>query len=210
MAEDAKRSKGEGTPAPEGDAPKARPRFWRSPAVIVGVIVTLLGAGAWAVAAATRPDAPEPVAAGAAADSDAGSAFAPRGLLPTDPADGSAGGAGAEGDPGLTDAQRRLIDDASPAVAVGGLSFVGGFALGFALRQFVKIGLLVIGLGIAGLIALEQFGVVSIHWSGLSGAIDGAIGWARAQSESLRTFLLGQIPTAGAGGVGLVLGFRKR
>lgn len=47
----------------------------------------------------------------------------------------------------------------------GGVGFVGGFALGYAVKKILKLLLLGVGLMIAAVLYLDHIGVVEIKWS---------------------------------------------
>jgi len=103
-----------------------------------------------------------------------------------------------------------LNDMMSPAMARGGASFIGGFLLGWALRKTLMAAL-VITASLAALIAiLNSTGWIHLEWSLIEADVTRSLAWVQGQAESFKAVLTGYLPSAGAGGAGMLFGFRKK
>jgi uncharacterized membrane protein (Fun14 family) len=98
----------------------------------------------------------------------------------------------------------------APLFMKGGLSFAVAFAAGFALRTFMKLTLVVMGVVALAIFGLQKAGIVgAIDWSAAEGHWDTLTANVGQQLESFKTFVTGSLPSAGAGTVGLISGFRR-
>ncbi len=99
----------------------------------------------------------------------------------------------------------------SPFFVKGGLSFFAGFAIGFALRAFFKISLLVIGLLLLAFFGLSYAGVDVIHidWTKLDGYFDQLVAAVKEQAGGFKTFITGSLPSAALASLGLLTGFKR-
>lgn len=172
------------------DAPVKRLARWQWVALSVAGAVTLLGAGLMLLG--TGPSE----ANGQVGQDITGmvGGFAPQDGDPTvDPESEAAGDA----------------DVISPAVFRLGFSFVVGFAVAYALRTFVKISVVAIGVFVLGLFGLQYLGVVEVHWDALSGHYESARDYLAAQTSSFKDFMTGHLPSAGSAVAGMAIGFKK-
>jgi len=96
-----------------------------------------------------------------------------------------------------------------PAVFRLGFSFFVAFAIGFALRTFVKLTLLVAGVVLLCVFGLEYAGVLSVNWEAMSGSWDGIAAWLERQTSSFYDFVVGKLPSGAAAAGGLFVGFRR-
>ncbi|MBX3321414.1 MAG: hypothetical protein KF757_00335 [Phycisphaeraceae bacterium] len=194
-----------GVPHAGRSGAKRRLRRWQIVVAAVALVVTLAGAGLMAFAALTTPE-PAPRAAtsnGAASDySPFASGFAPRGEGDT----GDDPGASAD----ATNAADRFIDRYGGAVFKLGFGFFAGFAIGYLLRAFVKITLIVAGAIILGLFALQYFGVITVDWQRISGGFDTLSAWLGEQTKGFVNFVTGVLPSTAAGFAGAAVGFVRR
>lgn len=176
------------------DTPQKRQLFRQSPfksrLFTIAFAITLLGAGLWVYAAVTKPEPPMP--APSLAHPSTGFAAAPD----------AAGARAAEAEP-------RTVDKAAPATFRLGLSFLGGYFLGWAVRTFIKATLLIGGAISLLIFALQKFNVIDIDWDALGRHLSDSFAWARGEAEHLRTLAMGLLPSAGAGAAGAFVGFRK-
>ncbi len=98
----------------------------------------------------------------------------------------------------------------APLFMKGGLSFAVAFAAGFALRTFMKLTMLVLGVVALAIFGLQKAGIVdAINWTVAEGYWDTLTANVGQQLESFKTFVTGSLPSAGAGTVGLISGFRR-
>lgn len=100
------------------------------------------------------------------------------------------------------------LERALPYVTEGSFFGLIGFALGYASRKFVKLGLILVALFFLGLQALVWSGTVSVDWSGLVGKLN-ALLFNLQENESLGGFLARRVPSAGGLGLGCLLGFQR-
>jgi uncharacterized membrane protein (Fun14 family) len=98
----------------------------------------------------------------------------------------------------------------APLAMKGGLSFAIAFAVGFALRTFMSLTIVVLGVVALAIFGLQKAGIVGeIDWSVAQGHWDTLTANIGQQFESFKTFVTGSLPSAGAGTVGLGSGFRR-
>ncbi len=126
----------------------------------------------------------------------------PDGPAPGEPDDGD--GPGSSGDASV------LGSGWPPAMVKGGLSFVVAFAIGFALRLFIRLSMIYLGLVCLTLLGLSWLGWVEIHWAVPGDQFETLASGLREQFESFRSFLQGSLPAAGMAGLGLFAGLRKK
>ena len=103
-----------------------------------------------------------------------------------------------------------MNDMMSPALARGGASFMGGFLIGWAIRRTVKLAAIVAGLLLTLLAAVKMTGIVDLDWTAIEANISHSVAWAQGKAEGFKEVLTGYLPSAGAGGAGTILGFRKK
>jgi uncharacterized membrane protein (Fun14 family) len=98
----------------------------------------------------------------------------------------------------------------APLAMKGGLAFAIAFAIGFALRTFMALTMVVMGVVALAIFGLQKAGIVGeIDWNVAEGHWDALTANVGRQFESFKTFVSGSLPSAGAGTVGLVSGFRR-
>ncbi|TVQ62028.1 MAG: hypothetical protein EA378_06060 [Phycisphaerales bacterium] len=131
--------------------------------------------------------------------------FLPSGGGATPGADGTPGD-----EPGGTRVELEQRDYVSPAVFRAGFSFFVGFAIAFALRQFVKISVVALGLFFLAMFGLQYAGLIEVKWGVLEARYDAAGGWLASEFDSFRAFMTGYLPSAALATTGLAAGFAKR
>lgn len=91
-----------------------------------------------------------------------------------------------------------------------GLSYIGGFGVGWCMRRFLRITLL--GLLAAGLVffVLRQVGLEGGLWESLEGSIRGGLSEAREEADELARGVRGALPSAGSATLGAFLGWFYR
>lgn len=90
-----------------------------------------------------------------------------------------------------------------------GVSYIGGFFLGWGLRRFLKLTLLLSGALIAIAALGKKLGWVDADWASVEAHVRSSMTWLSGEAGSLKTLLTGYLPSAGAAGVGAFFGFRK-
>jgi uncharacterized membrane protein (Fun14 family) len=174
---------------------------WQVVLVVVSIIVAASGLGLMvyqAMSADETPVATEPTRS-TTPGTNAPSGFAPAENEPDAPA--------------TSDAQSdtdRLIDSASGAVFRLGFGFFAGFAIGYAVRAFVKASLIVVGIGLLALFGLQYAGLITVDWERVSGGFETFGSWATAQTKDFANFITGYLPSAGAGLAGAFVGLRRK
>ena len=172
--------------------------LWRSPLVKLALVVALAGAGLWVYGAATRAERPAVVTAGGGGGS--GLAVGLQGVA----AGGVTGGGAAAAGP-------RLAESAGPKLAGGGVSFVGGYGLGWLFRRFLKLAAILTGLGVAGVAGLSMTGVLSDDDTAkVRAQLARGGGWVREHGGELRERATAVLPSSAAALGGLAFGFRRR
>jgi uncharacterized membrane protein (Fun14 family) len=188
----------DGASKPKPKKPLAK---WQVVVAVVSIIVAATGAGLMvyqAVNADETPAATEPTPS-TLPGTNAPSGFAPAENEPDAPA--------------TSDAQSetdRLIDSASGAVFRLGFGFFAGFAIGYAVRAFVKVSMIVIGVGLLALFGLQYAGLITVDWARVSGGFESFGSWATAQTKDFANFITGYLPSASAGLAGAFVGFRRK
>lgn len=187
---------------------------------LAGVVMV----GAVAVPHMTGPRADTPAATDGPAPQSPPSGVTPNTFIPGGPnlpsvpfpipgpadadPDGDAGDPPSAGEPGS--AEGREYDDLSPAVFRLGFSFFLGFAIAYALRAFVKVSLVAIGLFALLLFGMQYAGLVEVRWAAIGDRYDSAAAWFEGQFASFRAFVLGYLPSAAAALGGAALAFKPK
>ncbi len=95
----------------------------------------------------------------------------------------------------------------TPLVYQLGIGGVGGFIAGYALKKFVKIVAVIIGLFILALVYLGYRGIITIDYDELGNAVSGGLGLTGQAAEWI-TPIIAHLPFAGAFGLAFFLGFK--
>ena len=101
----------------------------------------------------------------------------------------------------------ELMDTLSPLAYQLGIGGVGGFIAGYALKKFLKIVAIIVGLFILALVYLGYSGIISINYSALGDSVSGALGLTGQAAEWVAP-IIAHLPFAGAFGVAFFLGFK--
>jgi uncharacterized membrane protein (Fun14 family) len=102
------------------------------------------------------------------------------------------------------------LRDLSPFMVKGGFGLFMGFAIGFAIRAFLRLAIVMAGFYLLCLTMMAYAGWIEIHWTLLENQFSQILSSLGNQFESFRTFLTGAIPATGFTATGLVLGLRRR
>jgi len=90
-----------------------------------------------------------------------------------------------------------------------GASYAGGFLFGWALRRFLKTTAWIAGTLVAAIALLKATGWADLDWAAWQHHVSSNFTWIKSQAGGLKQFLFGFLPSAGAAGTGLFLGFRR-
>jgi uncharacterized membrane protein (Fun14 family) len=102
------------------------------------------------------------------------------------------------------------VNDLSPFMVKGGFGLFIGFAIGFAMRAFLRLAIVIIGFYLLVLTMMAYAGWIEIHWNLMEGQFNNLLSSLSQQFESFRTFLTGAIPASGLTLVGLAVGLRRK
>lgn len=187
---------------------------WQRVAAILSVLVMAGGLALGVVAGGDAASAPSTqTAAGTAAGGEAGGASGiVSGLAPgDDPLGGGVGGDDDATEEADGDGAIAAADDPwSPAVFRMGFSFFVGFAIAFALRAFVKLSLISLGMFFLALFGLQYAGFIEVNWAAIGDRYESVRDWLAVELDSFRAFATGYLPSAGMALAGLATGFRRR
>jgi uncharacterized membrane protein (Fun14 family) len=96
----------------------------------------------------------------------------------------------------------------SPALLRGGVSFFVAFCLAFALRAFLRIGAIFVGIWALSLFVLSYAGWVEVRWDLIDTAFKNMTTNIGEQFQSFQTFVTGSLPSTGLAVAGLLAGFK--
>lgn len=108
------------------------------------------------------------------------------------------------------EAESEGLTPMSPAAFRLGAGYLGGFFLGWSLRKFIKMTLLVAGGLVVMLATFQGLGWFEVNWPAVEEHLQLSLAWIQGQAGSFKTFVTGYLPSAGAGTAGLFIGFRKK
>ncbi|MCD6339581.1 MAG: hypothetical protein J7M29_09420 [Verrucomicrobia bacterium] len=98
----------------------------------------------------------------------------------------------------------------APFFVKGGFGMLIGFAIGYAIRLFMRLTLFVVGVYFLILTMMAYAGWVEIHWAEMFADFRSLFGGLSQQFASFRHFLNGSIPSAGLTALGFYIGARRR
>ncbi len=217
------------TPDPAVRRPRPITRGTRI-GLIISIALMILGGGLWMVALAAGPgetggSTASPAATAGEDDGSGGagpaggSALQPRGLAPVIPPGSTPEGDDSAADDGAVpgdgddvpaaDADPGPLETWSPTIFRLGFSFFVGFAIAFAVRSFLKVAVLIAGVILIVLFALQYFGAIDVNWALMESWFTNAGGWVKAQASSVQEFVTGYLPSGASALAGLTMGFRR-
>ena len=89
-----------------------------------------------------------------------------------------------------------------------GFSFIVGLAAGYALKLAFKVALVLIGIILIGVFALQYAGLAEVDWSSVGVRYDTGADWLGAQGGALLDFMGQNLPSAASFLAGLALGLK--
>jgi len=101
------------------------------------------------------------------------------------------------------------LSEWSPSLLKGGMSFLVGFALGYAVRMFFRFSAAVVGVVLLAIFGLSYAGVLQVDWNTIQQSFDQVVASVKGQLTGFQSFIAGSLPSAGLAGVGLFTGFKK-
>ena len=91
-----------------------------------------------------------------------------------------------------------------------GFSFFVGFAIGFAVKTFLKIMFFVVGTMLLVLFVLQYNGMIHVNWASFEGSYNALITWISPHLGGLKNFITANLSSAAMAGLGLFWGLRRR
>jgi len=89
-----------------------------------------------------------------------------------------------------------------------GFSFIVGLAVGFALKIAFKIALVVGGIILIALFALQYVDLININWTGMESNYDNFVGWLSAYAGGLKDFMADNLSSTASFTGGLLVGLK--
>ncbi len=102
------------------------------------------------------------------------------------------------------------IDDWSALLTKVGFSFLVGFVIGYILRLFIKLVLLMSGIVLLTMFGLQYAGYINIDWYSLQIPYDAFIAWLQPHIGNFQEFISSNLPSSSMALVGMLIGFYKR
>lgn len=178
--------------------------MWKIITLVISGIVAASGLGLMVYSGVTAPDPAPRTAPERSGELGPGTS----GFLPGQPGVGDPQDPADPADPD-PDAEDRWLDDYSPAIFRLGFAFFVGFALGYALKTFMKIVIIIAGVLLFTLLGLEHMEWIVVNWDEVRGGYDSAAGWAQGQFSSFGDFVKGAVPSTAAAIGGLAVALKK-
>lgn len=181
-------------------------------ALSVAVLMVILGA-ALALNAPPVTAAGTEVAANPASDGSTGGSspgLAGSGFAETRPAPSPPASSPSEPVAGTDDTASTGLHDLSPFMLKGGFGLFLGFSIGFAIRAFLRLAVIVAGFYLLLLVMMTYAGWVEVRWDLMGDQFSNLASSLGSQLTSLKAFLTGAIPASGLTLAGLAIGLRKK
>jgi uncharacterized membrane protein (Fun14 family) len=103
-----------------------------------------------------------------------------------------------------------VSDVRSSALFRLGFSFTGGFFIGWLFRKSLKLALLAAGAMALVIAAGRHFHVFDLDWKALESQAAQSVGWIKGGLRTVKDHLVGYLPSAIAGFLGMFKGARHR
>ena len=98
----------------------------------------------------------------------------------------------------------------SPALTGVGVSYLGGFVIGWFFRRFVKAAAILAGVALMAIGFMKTTGWIALDWASMEAWVNQTLQSLQSGAEGLKQVLMGYLPSAGAGSTGIFFGFRKK
>lgn len=89
-----------------------------------------------------------------------------------------------------------------------GFSYVAAFIIGYVFKKFIKLMALLAAVAIGGIGLMKGLGWIQLDWASMELHVRESLAWVTGKAEAFKTFLMGYLPSTGAGTVGLWRGVR--
>lgn len=91
-----------------------------------------------------------------------------------------------------------------------GVSYMGGFLIGWGFRRFIRLSVSVSLAALAVVTLGRNLGWIDLDWTMLEGQVRQTTAWIQGEAGTFKDFLESYLPSAGTAGVGAFLGFRRK
>lgn len=91
-----------------------------------------------------------------------------------------------------------------------GFGFLGGFAVGFASRTFIKTMTIIVAVAGSVFLGLSYFNVLNIDFSRVETVYHSNADWLTTQADKLKDVIMAKLPSTTAAFAGLFVGFMRR
>jgi uncharacterized membrane protein (Fun14 family) len=176
-------------------------QFTKAKWMILAVATTMIGLGLFLSLGGSSSASGRPIEAGAESQAEGGilgSSFAEsRGNQAIPPS-------------AAVEEQGRAVSVLSPFLLKGGFGMFIGFAIGFALRAFLRLAVVLLGCYLVSLALLAYLGWIEVHWNVMEDQFTRSLTTLGEQFTSFQAFLTGAVPASGMTALGLAVGLRKR
>lgn len=161
---------------------------WKKKLLLIALALGIAGLALQGYSRATAGGAPEAPAGDAAA--------AGRSLLPDEAP--------------VAARDLSLPERLAPWLSRVGLSFAGGFVLGFVFRTFLRTMAMLTAAAVVLFAALSYFGLFNVDFTQVQTQWDSASQWMTDQAGRLREVVAARLPSTFTGAAGAFLGFARR
>ncbi len=173
-------------------APRRNP-LWTAKSLLLAVVISLVGLAFWIRSPGPSPTKPPASGSGRPATASSFGASESRTAPPP---------------PSGTEAVREKLRSAPIGLRYG-VSYIGGFLIGYAYRRSLKVAMWLAALTATGIGVLKWSGAFDLDWNAVQGQVQEGLGWATQQAEVWRHRLSGFLPSAGVGLGGIFMGARR-
>lgn len=101
-----------------------------------------------------------------------------------------------------------LAKSKSPALFRFGASYIVGFFFGWVCRKSIKQALVLVGVATALTALAKHTGVIDLDWASLQSDTSQSLAWLHGEVGTIKHFLEGYLPSAGAACLGIFMGAR--
>lgn len=101
-------------------------------------------------------------------------------------------------------------DPWSPALLRGGFGFFLGFCVGYAVRMFIRLAAIFIGLNFLAIAIFAYWGWIDVRWDLMESQFSTWTTGLSEEFESFRAFIAGSLPSTVLSGAGLFTGLKRK
>ncbi len=101
------------------------------------------------------------------------------------------------------------LQPTSPVLFRLGISYIGGFFLGWFCRKSFKTAMLLAGAAVVIIVVANHMGLMNLDWAALQEHVGQSLAWLKGEFGAIKQFVTGYLPSGAAGLVGLFMGLRR-